>query len=342
MTKNRYCPLLNVHYSVIKDSDHNAFGTTIPYYDWVSFDWSMSILFSSPLDPLSFVGHLRSHYYAIRTESYGLGLYWETVVISIIGTVSHIRNGTVPSTTGHDTSNLPSYTPPQHYSPTRDSFLYAPFKHRPYTEGIIHNISAACNRAGFHCPVVKIREAIRGPFTLADLSSFRAAVVFPYAVLSYYLADLISSAVPLFIPSPRMIVEEKVLIDSKTKDPSYCGKKWEDLPRHPNSTHPYSPEDYDPKAVEYWLQFAMFYTPCSIVFDSYDELARLMQTTNYAKVYECNLLYREKVKEHNDLEWKRLFAQIQRNRVFPSSVQSALDWFETDSFFYRVCYEYHW
>ena len=181
-------------------------------------------------------------------------------------------------------SNLLSYTPPQHYSPTRDSFLYAPFKHRPYTEGIIHNISAACNRTGFHCPVVKIREAIRGPFTLADLSSFRAAVVFPYAVLSYYLADLISSAVPLFIPSPRMIVEEKVLIDSKTKDPSYCGKKWEDLPRHPNSTHPYSPEDYDPKAVEYWLQFAMFYTPCSIVFDSYDELARLMQTTNYAKV----------------------------------------------------------
>ena len=53
-------------------------------------------------------------------------------------------------------------------------------------------------------------------------------------------------------------------------------------------------------------------------------------------------MYREKVKEHNDLEWKRLFAQIQRNRVFPSSVQSALDWFETDSFFYRVCYEYHW
>ena len=93
--------------------------------------------------------------------------------------------------------------------------------------------------------------------------------------------------------------------------------------------------------MEYWLQFAMFYTPCSIVFDSYDELARLMQTTNYAKVYECNLLYREKVKEHNNLEWRRLFAQIQRNRVFPSSVQSALDWFETDSFFYRVCYDYH-
>lgn len=234
-------------------------------------------------------------------------------------------------------SNILSYSPPTTYSPTRDSFLYAPFKFRTYTESIIEQIHNACNRTGFNCSVVKIRSAVRGPFTLDDINSFRATIVFPYAVLSYYLADLIASAVPMFIPSPRMIVQEKVLIDAKTKDPSYCGAKWQELPKHPNSTHPYSPEDYDPKAVEYWLQYAMFYTPCSIVFDSYDELARLMQTTDYAKVYECNLLYRKKVMEHNDREWRRLFVQIQRNRVFPTSIQSALDWYETKSLFFFIC-----
>ena len=234
-------------------------------------------------------------------------------------------------------SNLLSYSPPSHYSPTHDSFLYAPFKQRRYTNSVMRKINDACNRAGFNCSVVTISDVVRGSFSLADLSSFRAAVVFPYAVLSYYLADLISSAVPLFVPSPKMIIQERVLEDSKNKDSFYCGWFWKDLSKHPNSTHPYSPEDYSPQAMEYWLQFAMFYTPCSIVFNSYDELAKLMQTTDYSRVYECNLHYREKVIEYNDREWRHLFAQIQRNRVFPTSVQSALDWFETDSFFSGVC-----
>lgn len=234
-------------------------------------------------------------------------------------------------------SNLLSYTPPTHYSPTRNSFLYAPFAHRRNTEFILSQIRNACSKANVNCSVVTIKSVVRGPFTLADLSSFRAAIVFPYAVLSYYLADLISSAVPLFVPSPRMIVRERVLVDSKNKDSFYCGMFWRDLPKHPNATHPYSPEDYSSKAVEYWLQYAMFYTPCSVVFDSYEELVERMQTTDYAKVYECNLRYREEVKEHNDREWRRLFAQVQRGRVFPTSVQSALDWFETGSFFSRVC-----
>ena len=108
-------------------------------------------------------------------------------------------------------SNILSYSPPTTYSPTRDSFLYAPFKFRTYTESIIEQIHNACNRTGFNCSVVKNRSAVRGPFTLDDINSFRATIVFPYAVLSYYLADLIASAVPMFIPSPRMIVQEKVL-----------------------------------------------------------------------------------------------------------------------------------
>lgn len=231
-------------------------------------------------------------------------------------------------------SSVFGYEPPTVYQPEYNHYLFAPFKclkRRPKYRSIV---TAACQSYGFNCSILRIQEIIRRSFELNDINRFKAAILFPYAMLSYYIADLITTAIPLFVPSPRMMARENIGFDAMNNDIQYCWTRANELPRHPNTTHPYSPEDRSIRAVEYWTQYASFYTPCSIQFNDYNHLARLMRTTNYSSVFECNLQYRETIKQHNDRVWKQLFPKIQRNRRFPDSIADSLEWFNETTFFF--------
>ena len=103
---------------------------------------------------------------------------------------------------------------------------------------------------GFNCSVVLINEVLHRPFELPDINRFKAAILFPYAMLSYYIADLITTAIPLFVPSPRMMARENIGFDARNNDIQYCWTRANELPRHPNTTHPYSPEDRSIRAVD--------------------------------------------------------------------------------------------
>ena len=240
-------------------------------------------------------------------------------------------------------SSVLGYEPPDRYDPEFSQFIFAPFKFLKRGPEFRSNITSACQSQGFNCSVVRINEVLRRPFELSDINRFKAAILFPYAMLSYYIADLVTTAIPLFVPSPRMMARENIGFDARNNDIQYCWTRANELPRHPNTTHPFSPEDRSLKAVEYWTQFASFYTPCSIQFNDYNHLARLMRITNYSHVYECNLRYRETIKQHNDRVWKQLFPKIQRNRRFPNSISESLEWFnETTFFFWFVCLKSGW
>ena len=222
-------------------------------------------------------------------------------------------------------STVLMYSPPTTYSPKYNEYLYAPFKRNQFYQNFSTLIPTTCESANFHCPVVHIREKIQGKFTYSDINSFKAVIVFPYAVLSYYLADLITAATPMFVPSPSFIVQNKINYDMKASDPSYCGKRFQEPPKHPNSKHLYSPEDYSKEATEYWLQFASYYTPCSIVFNNIPHLVQLMKSTNYSDVYECNLKYRNHIINHNKAQWNKLFQRIEVNRVMPNSLSQSIE-----------------
>ena len=230
-------------------------------------------------------------------------------------------------------STVLMYSPPTTYSPKYNEYLYAPFKKNPFYNHFKTLISKTCKSANYHCPVVNIREKIKRKFTYSDINSFKAVIVFPYAVLSYYLADLITAAIPMFVPSPSFIVQNRISYDMKARDPSYCGKRFQEPPKHPNSKHLYSPEDYSKEATEYWLQFASYYTPCSIVFNNIPHLVQLMKSTNYSQVYECNLKYRKHIINHNKAQWNKLFQRIEVNRVMPNSLSQSLKWFGETSFY---------
>ena len=231
-------------------------------------------------------------------------------------------------------SSVLAYEPPTVYQPEYNHYLFAPFKHIKRGPEYRSNVTATCQSHGFNCSIVRIQEIIHQPFELADINRFKAAILFPYAMLSYYIADLVTTAIPLFVPSPSMMARENIGFDARNSDFSYCYNRSHELPRHPNTKHPYSPEDHDSKAVEYWTQFASFYTPCAVVFNDYNHLATLLKSTNLTNVYKCNLNYRKSILDHNWKVWRDLFPKVERNRRFPDSLQESLQWFNETTFFY--------
>ena len=162
---------------------------------------------------------------------------------------------------------------------------------------------------------------------------FKAIIAFPYAVLSYYLNDIFASGTPLFVPSPRFLLQLDLLHDIRNSDTVYCGKFFTPPSKHYQSHHPYSPEDSSEKAVLYWLQFASFYTPATIQFDSWDDLANKLQTTNYTEKFCQRIQENREIKEHNKKEWKKVMNRIEKNRRLPSSYEEAKTYFHVNSFF---------
>ena len=230
-------------------------------------------------------------------------------------------------------STILLYTPPVIYSPIWNEFLYAPFKNNIYSKKYKQMVTDACTREGKPCFLVNIRERVKGRFHYRDINKFKAAVVFPYAVLSYYLADLVATAIPMFVPSPSFIMENEVAHDIKASDSHYCGAQFQEPPKHPKSKHPFSPEDHSANATEYWLRYASYYTPCSIVFRNMSHLVHLMQNTNYSEVYQCNLNYRKQILDHNRREWNNLFQMIVKHRRMPNSIRESLDWYKESTFY---------
>ena len=230
-------------------------------------------------------------------------------------------------------STVLMYSPPSLYSPKTHNYLFAPFKKNPFYKHYSQLIFKTCKLYNYYCPIVNIRKRNKKYFTYSDINSFKAVVVFPYAVLSYYLADLVTAAIPMFVPSPSFIVGNKIGNDMKARDPFYCGKRFQEPPKHPQSNHFYSPEDYSREATEYWLQYASYYTPCTIVFNNITHLVKLMKTTNYSDVYQCNLRYRKQIVNHNKMQWEALFRKIEVNRPMPETVDQALKWFGETSFY---------
>ena len=228
-------------------------------------------------------------------------------------------------------SSLFAYKSNVAYNPSFDEYLVGPFKSVdvPFHQ----NLTDACNRNGFSCSFTTIIKKLGHSWKWEDVSQFKAVIVFPYAVLSYYLNDIFASCIPLFVPSPQFRLSLGVLMDVRNSDEVYCGRYFVPPPRSPLSRHPYNPESSLKRNQLYWLQFASFYSPATIQFDSWDDLVRKLHSTNLTEVFWKRKKENEQVRNHNINEWKRLFREIDPNRSIPDTYQDALRLFNVSSFF---------
>ena len=132
-------------------------------------------------------------------------------------------------------------------------------------------------------------KKLYGMYKLNDLRRHRAAIVLPYAVMSYGLTELYALRVPLFAPSRELAAQQQrwLFTDRMLTGPQYCRGKGYTPARHPSAPHPFSPEDDSTAARRYWLQFADVYRwPHVTYFSSFAELAAKIETANFSAIQE--------------------------------------------------------
>ena len=214
-------------------------------------------------------------------------------------------------------SSFYEYQPPQIRRNLFKEILVAPFKNA--VEGYCETLNNYSRSHNYGLVFTTIRQKIRRTFSFNDLNRFPAVVVFPYAVLSYYLSDIIASGIPMIVPSRTYISEHyELLTDYRNQDNHYCGGRANMPARDSNSIHIISPEANTKEARYYWSQYASFYTPCSITFDSMNEIPSIVLRMNVTEVYECGLRFIETMKKHNEREWLRIIRSIKHREVSKS------------------------
>jgi hypothetical protein len=186
---------------------------------------------------------------------------------------------------------------------------------------IMHNMNAA---AGDTFNFVAVKQLYQR-FSLQDIANHRAAVLIPYAVLSYGITELYALGVPLFVPTPAFLAELGVMDDMRTTDVHYCPGVAPPS-QHPNSTHPHSPEDRSSAAHLYWLQFADFYQwPHIQTFGSWPELVAKLNATDFRAVHAAML--QENARREVELldGWARVVEGVSLTRgAMPASYEQAL------------------
>lgn len=206
------------------------------------------------------------------------------------------------------------------FSSARPEILVTPRKQRPPQH------MAAMNAAGGgRYNFTQYSTLFQRGYTLQALADHRAMVLLPYAVLTYGLTELYALEVPIFVPTPGLLVELGTMVDTKLSDGPYCGGKLKPQPPHPSNVHPYSPEDRSPAALRYWFRVADYYqSPHVTQFSSWKDLVAKLDATNFDQVHR--LMAAENLRREADLKarWREVLARVQRGGRVPASYEAAL------------------
>lgn len=134
-------------------------------------------------------------------------------------------------------------------------------------------------------------------YTLDDLTSYPAVIIFPYSVHSFKITEFYSLNIPLFFPSLKYFREHGGLGPDRTSTSyPYCREDkdlWKNMSKHLSSYHSFNPnaEFKDgPEDEMYWLQFSDFYDWSHIqYFDDREDLQRKiskLSKTDLKRIHE--------------------------------------------------------
>ena len=217
-------------------------------------------------------------------------------------------------------SSSQAYAPRIPYKPTRPEIIIGPLAYRIQDSAIRgmdkEFVLELIKRPEFNFSTAK--ALYKGRFTLTQVMDHRAAVVFPYAVMSYGFTELYALGIPLFFPSATLMMSRHRLypndrtMTGRNKTYEYCGNDDSIVPpRHPSCELLESPESLTPAAKSYWLKFADFHQwPHVTFFNSIPDLITKLQRTDFAAVR--NLMVNENLKREAKLDkvWREIAAGI--------------------------------
>ena len=161
---------------------------------------------------------------------------------------------------------------------------------------------------------------------ITQLAAHRAIIYMPYSVMSYKFTELYAMSIPLFVPSLKYFNEYASFgADRACND--VTGTLDIKMKRHPNSSHPYSPnvvKETDMEAEMYWLQFSDFYIwPHVTQFDSVDDLAVKINNANMLLIHQSMVIANIKRRKATEATLCSIMQRIVPSRM-PTTVEEGM------------------
>lgn len=238
--------------------------------------------------------------------------------VEYINYFTGLRPKLIPSTALWYTDGVPgslySGTAPQH-----PEILVGPLQRTSFTH--LEQLQAA-SQARWSFDFAK---SIYGRYEMRDLLNHRAMVLFPYATTSYGFIEVYALGIPMFVPTPEFLYELGVMVDRRMRDPWYCGPSVQVPDRHPNATHPFSPEADDRQSFLYWVRFSDFYEwPYITQFSSWDDLLDKLDTADFDSIRQAMMQENAQRKQRIAQEWETILNEIPTGQKLPSSYDAAV------------------
>ena len=216
-------------------------------------------------------------------------------------------------------ANAPEGTSYDGNKPRRSEILLGPLQRREFPH------MASLQGAGGQEWIFDFAKSLYGNYELKDLLNHRAMVLFPYATTSYGFIEIYALGIPIFVPDPLFLYELGTMVDRRLRDPWYCGDQVEVPPRHPSSTHSYSPEDNDRESFLYWIKFSDFYQwPFITTFSSWEDLVTKLNKADFDAIHRSMNTENKERKKKLVREWGDILASIPTNTNIPDSFDDGI------------------
>ena len=240
---------------------------------------------------------------------------------------------------------LPLYASSQGYIPkmeyrsisTREEILVGPLNKDTIGDRLtdprfVRDLIQKANEAGYKFSTA---HELYNKYDWKSIMQHKAAVILPYAVMSYGMTELYTLAMPLFVPSMKMMKEypglypnDRTITGPFPEPRLYCPGMYDIIPeKHPSSRHPHSPESNSTDAKYYWLQFADFYQwPHITYFDSVQDLFDKLDSADLDDIHR--LMVQENASRERKLDetWQKIADGMDvQLRIVPSVFRSTFD-----------------
>ena len=166
----------------------------------------------------------------------------------------------------------------------------------------------------------ELRDALGNNYQYAKLASFPAILHLPYQVSIMSFFEHYRMGVPIIAPSLALLTKwhmDNLFVSERTWDTVLYGKPSTSsvLPRHPDADEPFDPNDEkNPAAVEWWLQWADYYTfPHIITFDSWEDLASKVAAADLGAISAAMLQHGKVLEEQLVGTWADVLRGIPKH-----------------------------
>ncbi len=198
---------------------------------------------------------------------------------------------------------------------TSKRFIIAHIYKKDFAAWFKSNLTSSLQRLKASVTVAHLREAYKDRYYYAQITRHPGIIYVPYQVSLMSLFEHYRMNIPLFFPSLDLLTDwdytYRVVTERTWDRISGNLKNSSVIPGVLSSDIPDPNNDFDRNAIRYWLQFSDFYQwPHITYFNSIDDLAIKLITTNLPEVSRNMKKYNANVKKTLHEQWRQILERI--------------------------------